>query len=161
MQFLFPRPERSTCLVGICLCSNCWDQFSQTCHVFSQLFNLNTPRYFLNFAYTAFNTPWIKWMSTLTFSITWIMRDMDFIMVCIQTYDTKVNNHVTFTVTFNLKKDFSKFVDEQGKDIFKFSFPCKFWNTFSLKNQNTFSQIDSSLYIVDGYVTCFVLFVTL
>ena len=30
---------------GTCLCSNCWDQFSQTCRVISRLFIFNTPRY--------------------------------------------------------------------------------------------------------------------
>ena len=32
------------------LCSHCWDQISQTCHVFSLLFILNPPRYFPDFA---------------------------------------------------------------------------------------------------------------
>ena len=44
-QNLVPSP----CL-GTGVCSNCWDQFSRTCRVFSQLFTLNTPRYFLDFA---------------------------------------------------------------------------------------------------------------
>ena len=35
---------------GTCLCSNCWDQIPRTCHVFTRLFTLNTPWYFLNFA---------------------------------------------------------------------------------------------------------------
>ena len=30
---------------GTCLCSNCWDQISQTCHVFTRLFTSNTPWY--------------------------------------------------------------------------------------------------------------------
>ena len=34
---------------GTCLCSNCWDQISRTCHVFTRLFTLNTPWYFLDF----------------------------------------------------------------------------------------------------------------
>ena len=33
-----------------CLCSNCWDQISRTCRVFTSLLTLNTPRYFLDFA---------------------------------------------------------------------------------------------------------------
>ena len=37
------------------LCSNCWDQFSQTCHVFSLLFALNTPRYFSMSDFSASN----------------------------------------------------------------------------------------------------------
>ena len=36
---------------GTCSCSNCWDQFSRTCLVFSGLFTLNTPRYLIDFAY--------------------------------------------------------------------------------------------------------------
>ena len=35
---------------GTCLCSYYSDQFSRTCHVFSRLFVLNIPRYFLDFA---------------------------------------------------------------------------------------------------------------
>ena len=35
-----------------CLCSNCWDQCSQICRVFSRLYTLNTPRYFLDFAFS-------------------------------------------------------------------------------------------------------------
>ena len=34
---------------GICLYSTCWDQISRTCCVFTRLFSLNTPRYFLEF----------------------------------------------------------------------------------------------------------------
>ena len=39
-------------LFGTCLCSNCWDQvyISRTCRVFTRLFTLNSPRYFLDFA---------------------------------------------------------------------------------------------------------------
>ena len=37
-------------LLGTCLCFNCWDQIPRTCRVFSWLFTLDTPRYFLNFA---------------------------------------------------------------------------------------------------------------
>ena len=37
-------------LFGTCLCSNCWDQIPRTCHVFTRLFTLNTPWYFLDFA---------------------------------------------------------------------------------------------------------------
>ena len=33
-----------------CFCSNCWDQIPRTCHVFTRLFTLNTPWYFLDFA---------------------------------------------------------------------------------------------------------------
>ena len=29
----------------------CWDQIPRTCHVFTRLFTLNTPWYFLDFAY--------------------------------------------------------------------------------------------------------------
>ena len=36
-------------LFETCFSSYCWDQISQTCRVFSQLFGLNTPRYFLDF----------------------------------------------------------------------------------------------------------------
>ena len=35
---------------GTCLCSYCWDQIPQTCHVFTRLFTSNTPWYFLDFA---------------------------------------------------------------------------------------------------------------
>ena len=35
---------------GTCLCSNCWDHIPRTCHVFTRLFTLNTPWYFLDFA---------------------------------------------------------------------------------------------------------------
>ena len=42
---LVPSP-----LLGTCLCSNCWDQFPRTCRVFSRLFTLEIPRYFLEFA---------------------------------------------------------------------------------------------------------------
>ena len=37
-------------IIGTCLCSNCWDQIPRNCHVFTRLFNLNTPWYFLDFA---------------------------------------------------------------------------------------------------------------
>ena len=48
---LVPSP-----LFGTCLCSNCWDQIPRTCHVFTWLFTLNTPWYFLDFAlYVFFN----------------------------------------------------------------------------------------------------------
>ena len=33
-----------------CLCSNCWDQIPRTCHVFTRLFTLISPWYFLHFA---------------------------------------------------------------------------------------------------------------
>ena len=35
-------------LFGTRLCSNCWDQIPRTCHVFTRLFTLNTPWYFLD-----------------------------------------------------------------------------------------------------------------
>ena len=35
---------------GTWLCSSCWDQIPGTCHVFTRLFTLNTPWYFLDFA---------------------------------------------------------------------------------------------------------------
>ena len=38
-------------IFGTCLCSNCWDQMPRTCHVFTRLFTLNTPWYFLDFAF--------------------------------------------------------------------------------------------------------------
>ena len=34
---------------GTCLCCNCWDKFFRTCRVFSQLFTLNIPRYYLDY----------------------------------------------------------------------------------------------------------------
>ena len=36
-------------LFETCLCSNCWDQISRTCRVFTRLFTLNTPIWNLNF----------------------------------------------------------------------------------------------------------------
>ena len=42
-------------LWGTCLCSNCWDQIPRICHVFTRLFTLNTPWYFLNFAFDIFH----------------------------------------------------------------------------------------------------------
>ena len=36
--------------LGTCLCFNCWDKFYRTCRIFSRLFTLNTPWYFLDFA---------------------------------------------------------------------------------------------------------------
>ena len=44
------RTPGSVPLFGTCLCSSCWDQIPQTCHVFTRLFTLNTPWYFLVFA---------------------------------------------------------------------------------------------------------------
>ena len=38
-------------LFGTYIFSNCWDIFSRTCRVFSQLLTLNTPRYLLDFAF--------------------------------------------------------------------------------------------------------------
>ena len=35
---------------GTRLCSNCWDQITWTCHVFTRIFTLNTHWYFLDFA---------------------------------------------------------------------------------------------------------------
>ena len=46
------RTPGSVPLLGTCLCSNCWDQFYRTYHIFSWLFTLNTPRCFLDFALT-------------------------------------------------------------------------------------------------------------
>ena len=45
------RTPGSVPLLGTCLCSNCWDQIPRTCHVFTRLFALNTPWYFLDFAF--------------------------------------------------------------------------------------------------------------
>ena len=39
---------------GTCLCSNGWDQIPRICHVFTRLFNSNTPWYFLDFV-------WYRW----------------------------------------------------------------------------------------------------
>ena len=51
---LVPSPIFRTCL-----CSNCWDQFPRTCHVLSRLFTLNTPWYFLGFAFELeLSFPW-------------------------------------------------------------------------------------------------------
>ena len=44
------RTPGSVNLFGTCLCSNCWDQIPRTCHVFTRLFTLNAPWYFLDFA---------------------------------------------------------------------------------------------------------------
>ena len=44
------RTPGSIPLLGTCLCSNCWDQIYRICRIFSRLFTLNTPRYFLDFA---------------------------------------------------------------------------------------------------------------
>ena len=46
------RTPDSVSLFGTCLCSNCWDQISRTCRVFTRLFTLHNPRYFLDFAQT-------------------------------------------------------------------------------------------------------------
>ena len=45
------RTPGSVPLFGTCLCSNCWDQITRTCHVVTWLFTLNTLRCFLDFAY--------------------------------------------------------------------------------------------------------------
>ena len=50
------RTPGSVPLFGICLSSNCWDQIPRTCHVFTRLFTLNTPWYFLDFASCAVTT---------------------------------------------------------------------------------------------------------
>ena len=47
-RFPFQTPGSVT-LFGTCLCSNCWDQNFRTCHAFTRLFTLNTPRYILDF----------------------------------------------------------------------------------------------------------------
>ena len=39
------------------LCSNCWDQISSNLPVFTRLFILNTPRYFLDFAFYHSHVP--------------------------------------------------------------------------------------------------------
>ena len=46
----FPTPG-SVPQFGTFLCPNCWDQIPRTCHVFTRLFTLNTPCYFLDFAF--------------------------------------------------------------------------------------------------------------
>ena len=48
------RIHSSVPLLGMSLCSNCWDQCSQTCSFFSRLFTWYTPRYFLEFAFVIF-----------------------------------------------------------------------------------------------------------
>ena len=45
---LVPSP-----LFGTCLSSNCWDQIPRNCHDFTRLFTLNTPWYFLDFAFNS------------------------------------------------------------------------------------------------------------
>ena len=45
------RTPGSVPLVGTSLCSNCWDQFYRTYRNFSRPFTLNTPQYFLDFAF--------------------------------------------------------------------------------------------------------------
>ena len=47
LPFLTPG---SVPLFGTCFCSNCWDQIPRSCHVFTRLFTLNIPWYFLDFA---------------------------------------------------------------------------------------------------------------
>ena len=47
-RLLFRTPG-SVPIFGTCLCSNCWDQIPRTCHIFTRLFTLNTPWYFLDF----------------------------------------------------------------------------------------------------------------
>ena len=48
-------------LFRTCLCSNCWDQIPQTWHVFTRLFRLNTPWYFLDFARNNRNSTSLNW----------------------------------------------------------------------------------------------------
>ena len=45
------RTPGSVSRFGTCLCSNCWDRIPRTCHVFTRFFTLNTPWYFLDFAF--------------------------------------------------------------------------------------------------------------
>ena len=49
-SYAYPSGHLVPPLLGTCLCSNCWDQFHQTCRIFSRLYILNAPRYFLNIA---------------------------------------------------------------------------------------------------------------
>ena len=54
-------------LFGTCFCSNSWDQFFRTCRVFSRLFTLKTPRYFLDFAFNTFDEwSFIVWCTMLS-----------------------------------------------------------------------------------------------
>ena len=46
----YPSRHLILSLFGTSYWSNCWDHFSLTCPVFSQLFTFNIPRYFLDFA---------------------------------------------------------------------------------------------------------------
>ena len=57
---LVPSP-----LFGTCLCSNCWDQITRTCHVFTRLFTSNTPWYFLDCTLINFNTKNFDALKTL------------------------------------------------------------------------------------------------
>ena len=57
------RTLGSVPLFGTCLCSNCWNQIPRTCHVLTRLFTLNTPWYFLDFA-------WLPWDALLLLHIT-------------------------------------------------------------------------------------------
>ena len=65
------RTPGSVPFFGTCLCSNCWDQFAQTCRVFWRLFTLNTRRYFLDFA-------WVIWHNYIMylFNTTFIPKDL-------------------------------------------------------------------------------------
>ena len=48
----FPyRTPGSVPRFGTCLCSNCCDKISRSSFVFTRVFTLNVPRYFLHFAY--------------------------------------------------------------------------------------------------------------
>ena len=49
-------------LFGTCLCSNCWDQIPQACHVFTQLFTLNTPGFFHTFDFALLEKCTIWWL---------------------------------------------------------------------------------------------------
>ena len=55
-----------------CLCSNSWDQIPRTCHVFTRHFTLNTPRYFLDFA----------WITTRNFDSIGIIHHIKFQFRC-------------------------------------------------------------------------------
>ena len=51
---------------GNCVCSNFSDQFSRTCRVFSRLFILNIPWYFLDFAWSRISNVNMIWLYTST-----------------------------------------------------------------------------------------------
>ena len=66
------RTPGSVPLFGTCLCPNCWDQIPRTCHVFTRLFTLNTPWYFLDFA---------MWQLTIFQSYMWRCIDVQNIKI--------------------------------------------------------------------------------